>query len=485
MSRLECLTLVAAADGIAAGHFSSRELTGACLAAARARGEPLNCFLGLDPETALAQAAAADEHLARARAPGPLHGVPLAHKDMFYREGAVTTCGSKIRATFRPRVTATVIERLAHAGAVHLGSLHMSEFATGPTGHNAHYGPCRNPWNPDHITGGSSSGSGAATAARVVFGALGSDTGGSIRIPAAMCGVFGMKGTQTRVSRFGTMGLSFSLDNVGPLARTARDCARLFAVIAGHDPRDPTSSRHPVSDYEAATVDPDVRGLRIGVPSRWFHDGVDEEVHRLLERSLDVFRSLGAEPVSVDMPMALALGGFGHALSACEALALHRAWLAERPQDYGPQVRARYLAAAAVPAGAYLAMVQARARVIREFVAAVFSRCDVLHCPVIGTPVPTLDETDVGDRPEFGQMIAALTRCTRPFNYLGLPALSVPAGFTASGLPAAFQLVGRPFGEARLFRAGATHDRAAQWSRVEPPVVRGVQAHGPQQATRR
>ena len=248
------MSLVDVAAAIANGETTSRAVTEACIARIERVAPKLNCFISFNPEGALDAADAADAQLAAGKPIGSLHGVPLAHKDMYYREGVVTTCGSKIRSDFRPDHTATALTRLSAQGALHLGGLNMSEFATGPTGHNTHYGAARNPWNPDYVTCGSSSGSGSATGGRLVFGALGSDTGGSIRLPATACGLVGIKPTQTRVSRYGAMGLSFSLDNVGPLTRTVRDCARMLGIIAGHDPLDPTSSRHPVADYEAATI---------------------------------------------------------------------------------------------------------------------------------------------------------------------------------------------------------------------------------------
>ena len=224
MSSLD-LTLTEAADGLARGEFTSVELTRAALERAKELGSKLNCIARLDEQDALQQAEAADRER-KAGKRGPLHGVPLAHKDLFYVRGKVVACGSKIRREFVPDKTATVLTRLAAAGAVNIGSLHMAEFAFSPTGYNEHYGHARNPWNPAHVPGGSSSGSGAAVAARIVYGSLGTDTGGSIRHPAAMCGITGLKPTVTRVSRAGAMPLSFSLDCVGPLARTARDCAR-------------------------------------------------------------------------------------------------------------------------------------------------------------------------------------------------------------------------------------------------------------------
>ena len=462
-------SLVDAAAAVAAGAVSSVELTRAALARADTLQPKLNCFIHMRHERALEAAAKADAERAAGAALGPLHGVPLAHKDMFYRADELSTCGSKIRAQFRPSVTATVLERLDSAGAITIGALNMAEFATGPTGHNVHYGACRNPWNTDHVTGGSSSGSGSATAARIVFGALGSDTGGSIRLPAAACGLFGLKGTQTRVSRYGAMGLSFSLDNIGPLARTARDCARLFDVIAGFDPKDSTSSRHPTSDYEAATQNADIRGQRIGVPRQYFRDQADTQVLAALDAALDVFAGLGAEIVEVDIPFADIMGQIGGPISGVEALALHRAWMRDQPQDYGPQTISRHMSNLAVPAADYLAAVQSRPRILREFVEHVFSQCDVLQVPVFPTTIPTIADTDVGDSQGFEKLLGRLTRNTRPFNFLALPGLSTPAGFCQNGLPLSFQLIGKPFSEARLLGIGAAYEAATDWASVSPP----------------
>ena len=264
-SALTRLTLVQACEAVQRGEVTSVALTEAALDAFNAGDATINASIALDREEALETAWGLDKLRKAGRQLGPLHGVPLAHKDMYYRAGKPCTCGSKIRRAFRPAYTATAIKRLEDAGSITIGSLNMAEFAQNPTGHNAHFGNCHNPWHLDYCPGGSSSGSGAAVAARFIYGALGSDTGGSIRLPASMCGVTGIKGTQTRVSRYGAMPLSFSADNVGPLARTARDCARLLRTIGGHDPADPTSSTEPVGDYEAA-LDGDLRGLRIGFP---------------------------------------------------------------------------------------------------------------------------------------------------------------------------------------------------------------------------
>ena len=250
------LDLVAAAEGVAAGRFSARELVEAALQRIERWNPVVNAFISVDADACLQAADAADAARAAGRDLGPLHGVPLAHKDLFDRKGYQATCGSKVRRDRVAAGTATVLERLDAAGALNLGGLNMSELATGPTGHNLHYGHCRNPWNPERFTGGSSSGTGAAVAARLVPGGLGTDTGGSIRLPSAFCGIVGLKPTQGRVSRHGVMGLSFSLDNIGPMTRTVRDCARMTDVLAGHDPLDTTSARLPPPNCEALRSPP-------------------------------------------------------------------------------------------------------------------------------------------------------------------------------------------------------------------------------------
>jgi aspartyl-tRNA(Asn)/glutamyl-tRNA(Gln) amidotransferase subunit A len=462
--------MVAAAAAIAAKRISSRELLDICLARIERLQPLLNCFIALDAERARRMAEAADTALARGAILGPLHGVPLAHKDMYYRAGRVSTCGSRIRRDFVPDQTATALERLDAAGALDLGGLNMAEFAVGPTGHNIHWGHCHNPWNPEHVTGGSSSGSGSAVAGRLVFGALGSDTGGSVRLPASMCGLVGIKPTQTRVSRYGVMGLSFSLDNVGPLARTVRDAARLLQAIAGHDPRDPTSSRVPVPDYEEG-LDLGVKGLRIGTPTNYFYDGADGEVRALLRASLDQLASLGAEIVELAVPDHEQLSNLAGIVVTAEAATLHGAWLRERPQDINPQMRARIEPGLAVPATHYLRALHVRDRMLARFNEDVFSRCDILHAPSLNVPVPTIAETDVGDGPEMGRVIGSLTHCTRTINYLGVPSVSVPAGFTPNGLPAGFQLIGRPFAEARLLCVAAAYEAAAGWVTQAPALA--------------
>ena len=464
------LSLVEVAAAIADGRASSVEVTEACLARIDRLQPVLNCFISLEPEAAMAAARRADAARAQGAALGPLHGVPLAHKDMFYRQGKVSTGGSKIRRDFVADRTATVQARLASAGALYLGGLNMSEFAIGPTGHNVHYGPCRNPWDVERITGGSSSGSGAAVAARLIYGALGSDTGGSVRIPAALCGLVGLKPSQNRVSRYGGLPLSFSLDCFGPLARTVRDCARLTAVIAGPDPLDPTSSRAPVDDYEAA-CGRQIDGLRIGVPKSYSEVEPAADVARAMTESLKVLADLGAEIVELAVPDTAPLNPLSTIVTRSEAATIHRDWLIHRRDDYSPQVRRRLEIGLAIPATRYLEALSLRGQYLEAFADAVFAHCDVLHLPTVAIAAPGIVETDIGDSDALPAMLLRLTGFTRPINYLGLPALSVPAGFAEQNLPVAFQLVGRPFAEATLFAAAAAYQAATDWHTREPPTA--------------
>ena len=467
MSGPEFTSLVDAADAIRAGEVSSVELTQSCLDRITAAQDRLNCFVHLHAEEALAAARDADEALAAGNVHGPLHGVPLAHKDCYYREGRLSTCGSSIRGQHIADTTATVLARLDAAGALDLGGLHMSEWAFGPTGHNEHFGPCRNPWNTDHISGGSSSGSGSSVAPRLVFGALGSDVGGSIRLPAAACGVVGLKPTLTRVSRYGAMAMCYSLEHVGPLTPTVRDCARILGVIAGHDPKDAMSSREPVHDYEA-NLNADPSGMRVGVPLNGFYDHVDDEVKAILDASLAVFRDLGVEIVEVRVPDLDLLARLGKLVMAVEGAAVHGNQIRARGGEYSDQVRQRIEPGFHIPASRYLEALHLRAHFLAEIMGDAFAKADVLHAPVLSMPVPTIAETDVKGSADMPEVIGSIIRCTLPVSYLGLPALSVPAGFTANGLPSAFQLIGRPFSEGRLLALGHAYQRATDWHERMP-----------------
>jgi aspartyl-tRNA(Asn)/glutamyl-tRNA(Gln) amidotransferase subunit A len=462
------MSLTAVAKAIADKQISSHEATRSCLHRIAQWQPRLNAFMALEAEQALKAADEADAALAKGNAKGVLHGVPLAHKDMYYEAGKVVTCGSKIRRDFVATTTSTALQRIKDAGTVRLGTLQMAEFAYGPTGHNSHYGPVRNPWNVDHITGGSSSGSGSAVAARLTFAALGSDTGGSVRMPAHFCGVTGLKTTVGRVSRAGAMPLSQSLDTVGPLAQSAEDCALLMGLMAGADPEDPTAVTLLVPDYMAATKG-SLKGLRIGVPTAFYVDDLDSEVARVLDETVATLKREGAEIVKVELPDQRQLSSASQLVLAVEAAAFHKRWMIERLEDYGAQVRMRLENGLAVPAVTYLEAMRWRGPALSAHNAAV-AGVDAVIAPVSPIPAPTIAETDVGGGPGAEAVIQRLTRFTRPVNYLGVPSLSIPSGFSRSGLPVGMQLIGRSFDEATLLRIGAAFQRATDFHARVPKL---------------
>jgi aspartyl-tRNA(Asn)/glutamyl-tRNA(Gln) amidotransferase subunit A len=455
------MSLVAVAKAIAEKRVSSHEVTRSCLRRIAEWQPKLNAFMAVEAEAALKAADDADAALAGGQIGGALHGVPLAHKDMYYDAGKVVTCGSQIRRDFVPNTTSTALQRLKDAGQIRLGSLQMVEFAYGPTGHNVHYGAVRNPFATDHITGGSSSGSGSAVAARLTFAALGSDTGGSIRMPAHFCGVTGLKTTYGRISRAGAMPLSQSLDTVGPLARTAEDCALLLGLMAGADSQDPTCSTAEVPNYMAAAAG-SVKGLKVGVPTSFYVDDLDAEVARVLDDTIATLKREGADIIRVELPDQRQLTAACQLVLATEAAAYHKRWLIERPQDYGPQVLMRLQNGLAIPGVSYLEALRWRGPALAAHVSAT-ARVDAVLAPVAPVPAPTLAESDVGNSAGAEAVIQRLTRFTRPINYLGLPSLAVPAGFTVKGLPVGMQLIGRSFDEATLLALGAAFQRATDF----------------------
>jgi aspartyl-tRNA(Asn)/glutamyl-tRNA(Gln) amidotransferase subunit A len=471
MAALADLTLVQAAEAVASGQATSVDLLHACWANLDAVNPRVNAVIWEEREAAEAAAHAADQAVRARQQLGLLHGVPMAHKDMYYQAGKLSTCGSALRREFRPAITATVVARMAAAGAYTFAGLNMAEFAQNPTGHNKTFGDCHNPWNLPYITGGSSSGSGASVAARFNYLALGSDTGGSIRLPASACGVTGIKPTQTRVSRFGVMPLSFSHDNVGPLARTVRDCARVLSVIAGHDPLDPTSAREAVPSYEAG-MNGDLRGLRIGVPTNFFLDGADAPVVAAMETALRVLTERGATVSWFALPLMDAVAAYGGIVSRVEAATIHAEWMRSDPQAYGAHISGRMYPGYAIPAPYYLEALSRRGPVLKAFAAEVFAKVDVLVTPTIRTCLPTLAETDIDHGPPGTEhKFMAVSANTRPFNYLGVPAVSVPAGFDPNGCPIGLQIAGRPFAEARVLKVADAYQQDTRWHSTRPAIL--------------
>jgi aspartyl-tRNA(Asn)/glutamyl-tRNA(Gln) amidotransferase subunit A len=423
-------------------------------------------FITVDAEGALARA----RTLERKPSLGPLHGVPLAYKDLCAIKGLPTSCGTKTPDYFLSARDCTAVTRLSRAGAVTLGKLNMSELAMGPFGDNAHHGDAQNPWRPGHITGGSSSGSGGAVAARLCAGALGSDTGGSIRLPAAVCGIVGLKPTYGRVSRAGAMALSWSHDHLGPMTLTVRDCALLLGVIAGRDLADATSSHRKVPDYVGALAG-SVRALRIGVPEAYYFDSLHPDVERATREAIDAMGKLGArvERLTVSDPEPM-VAACNNKMVAAEAAAIHSRILKERPGELQPPVLARLAPGLRVSAYDYIQGSRLRARLTREFIANVFSRVDVLVAPTIPEPAPALAEAKSGTTDDVVRRMGRFSRLTRPFNALGLPVLSVPCGFSAAGLPVGLQIVGRPFDESTILKLGHAYEQAAGWTGRRPDL---------------
>jgi aspartyl-tRNA(Asn)/glutamyl-tRNA(Gln) amidotransferase subunit A len=461
------MTLKDLAAAIRRRKVSSVEATKVLLARIDKWQGALNAFARVEAEDALKSAKAADRALASGKAKGPLHGVPLAHKDMYYSTGKLAECGSKIRKGWIAPTTATAIEKLEAAGSFRLGALNMVEFAYGPTGHNVHTGHVKNPWDTSRVTGGSSSGSGSAVGARLVPAALGSDTGGSIRLPAHFCGTSGFKPTNNRVSRANCMPLSFTLDTVGPLARTADDCAIIMSILIGPDPLDPTTATAPKWDAKAAKRP--AKGMTIGIPKAFYVDDLEADVAKAFQEAIATFKSLGVKVVEVDLPDQTLVTAAAMAIITVESVTYHAPWLRTRSDDYGPQVRNRLLNGLAFSGVEYLEALRWRAHALEAHLAAI-GKCDALLAPAYRAVAPTIAETDVGGGSNAEQVIQGLTRFLRPINYLGLPVLSVPAGFGAHGMPIGLQLIGRPFRDEALAALGSAFQGATDHHQKAPTL---------------
>jgi len=481
------LTVHEAAHLLARREVSSRELTAAVLDRLQGVEGQLNAFVTLTPELALEQARQADERLARGEDVTPLTGIPAAIKDVICTLGVRTTCGSRMLENFVPPYDATVIVRLKRAGLVMVGKTNMDEFAMGSSGENSYFGPTRNPWDRERVPGGSSSGSAAAVAADACLYALGSDTGGSIRQPAALCGIVGLKPTYGRVSRYGLVAFASSLDQIGPMTKDVTDAALVLQAIAGHDPNDSTSAPVEVPDYAAGLM-PDVKGLRIGVPREYMGEGVEEGVRQAVTDAIERLAEMGAE---VDWeaslpstPYALACyyiiapseasanlaryDGVKYGYSYTEGASMWENMERTRQFGFGAEVKRRImLGTYALSAGYYdayyLKAQKVRTLIRREFESA-FQRYDVLVTPVSPTPAFRL-----GEKLEDPLQMYLSDVFTIPVNIAGLPAISVPCGFS-QGLPVGLQVIGRPFDEATVLRVAYAYEQAAGWRHRRPPL---------------
>jgi len=461
MSNLELLTLTLAelAAKIKAREVSPVEVTEAALAQANRLQPALNSFITLLPEQAMRQAKEQETALARGEYRGPLHGVPMGIKDNLATAGIRTTVGSKVLLDHVPQEDAHVVQLCKEAGAIILGKENLEEFAAGATSNNPHYGAVHNPWALDHIPGGSSGGGGANVAACVTFASLGTDLGGSVRLPGTFCGVVGLKQTFGRVSQRGLMVTSFNGDHIGPLTRSVRDSALVLQAIAGYDPLDPSTVPVPVPDY-TASLGRDVRGLRMGVPSNYFFDVLDSEVEAAVRRAIADLEGLGVEVREVALP-SMQYAGALRIASMADSVVTHEPYLKTQRQAYGPDVLYRTLAGQFVLGRDYAKALKVQ-RLIKEEHARVLQQVDFLvtatapiPAPRIAAPTVTLGDTEYRVRGPGSGLIA---RNTSPSNATGLPAMTVPCGFTAAGLPIGVQFIGRPFEEALLFQVAHAYE---------------------------
>jgi len=477
------LTVAELVRALAERKISSVELTTAFLGRIE-RHRALNAFITVDPERSLAQARAADERRAKGEAQ-PLTGIPIAQKDIFCADGWLTTCGSRMLANFVAPYDATVIARFNAAGAVILGKTNMDEFAMGSSNETSYFGPVKNPWDLARVPGGSSGGSAAAVAARLAPAATGTDTGGSIRQPAALTNLTGLKPSYGRVSRYGMIAFASSLDQGGPMTRTAEDAALLLNVMAGFDPRDSTSLDRPVPDY-TATLNDDIRGLRIGLPREYFGEGLNTEVARAIEAAIAELRKLGAETVEVELPNSKLAVPCYYVLAPAEASSnlsrydgvrygyraqeyedLVDMYCRTRAEGFGAEVKRRIMIGTyALSAGyydAYYLKAQKLRRLIADDFARAFERCDV----ILGPTSPTT-AFKLGAKTDDPVEMYLSDIYTISVNLAGLPGMSVPAGFDAQGLPIGMQLIGRYFDEARLLNVAHRYQQVTDWHRRAP-----------------
>jgi aspartyl-tRNA(Asn)/glutamyl-tRNA(Gln) amidotransferase subunit A len=459
---LHYLTIRQVGERLRRRELSPVELTTTILDRAEHLQGPLNAFITIAREQALEQARRAETALLAGDDLGPLHGVPISLKDLYQTAGVKTTGGSKILADWVPTTDATVTRLLQQAGAVVIGKNNMHEFAFGGTNENPHYGPARNPWDRERVPGGSSGGSGAAVAAGIGYASMGSDTGGSIRLPAAVCGVVGIKPTYGLVSRAGVLPLSWSLDHCGPLTRTVEDAAIVMNAIVGHDPADPASANRPTRDFTAA-LDGQVQGLRVGVLQEYLGDRIDAEVVAAVRTAAHNLGRLGMRVSEVSVPEVAHGAGASVAILYSEAASIHERWLTSHRDQYGADVLGRLEQGARLTATRYLKGQQAR-RVLIDRFARLFDEIDVLISPTAAIAAPTIPESrgDVARAQMLGY--------TRLFNVLGVPTLSVPCGFTAGGLPIGLQVAGRPFDDETILRVAHAYEREAGWSTHRPAV---------------
>jgi len=450
-------------------ELSPVELVDAHLERIAALEPTLNAFITVTPDEARAAAVEAEQAIARNEYRGPLHGIPIGLKDLYATRSLLTTSGTKVWAGHVPSEDATSVARLREAGAIFLGKLNMNELAFGATGENPHYGDSSNPWAPERMSGGSSGGSAAATAAGECAAALGTDTGGSGRIPASLCGLVGLKPNYGRISQRGVTQLCWSLDHVSIFARTVADSALVLNVLAGYDPDDPTSADVPVPDFSAGLED-GVKGLRVGVPREFVWDALDPEVEVSVRGAIDTLAGLGATVTEVSIPSLPTCIEIAATLLGAEAFASHGALLETHGAELDPRMSPRLAAGGEISAADYIKAQKARSALTRE----VFTTLQDVHILAFATTAvfaPKRGETEVQVGDSQLPILNALGRLNRAGNLTGYPSLALPCGFSTSGLPIGFQLLGRPFDEATLLRVGNAYECATEWHDAHPPMT--------------
>jgi aspartyl-tRNA(Asn)/glutamyl-tRNA(Gln) amidotransferase subunit A len=461
------LDVAALSEHLKAKKLSPVEVTRAYLDRIAHIDDKIRAYITVTSDEALATAKKAESEIIAGNWRGTFHGVPIGLKDLVYTAGIRTTGGSKILGDFRPGFDATVWARLKAQGAVLLGKLNLHEFAYGITSSNPHWGVCRNPYGLDRIPGGSSGGSAAAIVAKAAPATIGTDTGGSIRIPAALCGCVGLKPTWSRVSRYGVVPLAYTMDHVGPITRTVRDAALMLNVIAGHDPNDSTSSREPVPDY-SATLNAGIKGMRVGVV-RELMTGLSDDVARGFDAAMKQLRSLGASVDEVSMPSLPMAGLVNGVVTWAEALEYHEEWMRTRKQDYGDDVRRLLEVGMMTTAVSYVRAQRARARMLSEALAALDNH-DVLAAPGTAITAPKIGESRIlGENEPHVDVVRDILRFTSPFDCTGQPALAIPIGLGSDGLPLSMQIIGKPFGEPAVLQAAAAYEAAR--APLPPPSV--------------
>lgn len=464
------MTIAEAARALRSGQVSSSELTETCLRTIERLNPKLNAFITVTPEIARRQAAQADEELRAGRDRGPLHGIPIAHKDLFCTLGVRTTSGSKIFDDYTPDFDATAVERLAEAGAVMLGKTGLHEHACGVTCNNPHFGPIRNPWDSSRIPGGSSGGSAVAVATGMAIAATGSDTGGSIRIPANYCGLTGFKPTYGLVPKYGALPLAFSLDHVGPITQTIYDSALMLDILAGHDPKDPSSVQRPMESFVPVEEDPAavLKSIRVLLPRNYFFEKIDVDVKRTILLAAQNAETAGATFVMGAVPDVNQLNAVANLTFSVEAAAVHEPYLRKRRSFYGADVAATIDVGRAIPATAYVQAQRLRTR-LQQVWRLFLDKADCILTPVCPIAAPPIGQNTVDVASQLEDVRVASTRLLRGINALGFPAAVIRAGFTPAGLPVGIQLIGRPFGDAKLLRIAHAFESVLGVEKLAPP----------------